>query len=80
MYSPFARLIHYEGRTRGDHIPANDILVGYQQMKAAIEGGDPYYNPNLSYNYRIPVLAHLGEESRSVRIKRIVNATKIVGT
>lgn len=73
VYSPYARLIHYEGRTRGHHIPVNDIVVGYEKMKTAISEGDRYYNPNLSYRNRIPELVQPGEESRQDRIRRIVN-------
>ncbi|MFC2025786.1 glycosyltransferase [Chloroflexota bacterium] len=75
VYTPFAQLIHFEGKSRGNYIPANDIIVGYDHMGNAINRGDPYYNPNLSYRTRIPSLKSPGEESRKERIERIINTT-----
>ncbi len=72
VYTPYARMRHHEGRSRGDFIPANDILVGYEQFHETVQAGDPYYNPNLSYASRMPALKPKAEENRIARLDRIV--------
>ena len=72
VYTPYARLRHYEGRSRGYYMPVNDLLRGYTHMKDLVEAGDPFYNPNLSYSSRRPKLAHPEEEDRLSRLSRIV--------
>jgi GT2 family glycosyltransferase len=71
VYTPYARLIHYEGQTRFRHIPAADIQLGYNQLKDAVQRGDPYYNPNLSYAVRIPTFRRKFEDSPGERLKAI---------
>jgi len=51
VYTPFARLIHYEGATREKYlkqIPKNDFHTSYKHYEPFIKNGDPYYNVNLS--------------------------------
>jgi GT2 family glycosyltransferase/cyclopropane fatty-acyl-phospholipid synthase-like methyltransferase len=76
LYTPYARLRHHEGISRGDHIPAKDIHVGADQLMNIVEAGDPYFNPNLSYTSRIPMLAKQGEEGRIERLQRIMDLAK----
>jgi GT2 family glycosyltransferase/2-polyprenyl-3-methyl-5-hydroxy-6-metoxy-1,4-benzoquinol methylase len=71
VYTPFARLRHYEGGSRGQHIPDHDILKGYEHTKEIVEAGDRFFNPNLSYSVRMPTLAWRGEETRADRLRRI---------
>lgn len=71
VYTPFARLRHHEGGSRGQHIPVDDILRGYEHMHVKVEKGDPYFNLNLSYAHRIPHLSTYDEESRIARLKRL---------
>jgi GT2 family glycosyltransferase len=73
VLTPYAGLIHHEGMTRAKFIPKDDILQGYQDVRAVIETGDPYYNPNLSYAYHIPTLKRNHEEEPSERISKIVS-------
>jgi len=73
VYTPYARLIHHEGRTRFRHIPEQDIQRAYEHLKERVEEGDPFYNPNLSYKVRRPTLKRRGEEAPIVRLKHIVN-------
>jgi len=73
VYTPYARLIHHEGRTRFRHIPEQDIQRAYEHLKERVEEGDPFYNPNLSYKVRRPTLKRPGEEASIVRLKHIVN-------
>jgi glycosyltransferase involved in cell wall biosynthesis len=54
VYDPFIRLIHHEGATRGLSLPAKDVFRATVQMYNRIKEGDPFYNPNLSINYRLP--------------------------
>ncbi|HWR98372.1 MAG TPA: glycosyltransferase [Candidatus Methanoperedens sp.] len=72
LYTPFARLTHHEGKTRGRHIPAGDMRLGHDHLAALIEAGDPFFNPNLSYAQRTPRIARDGEEPRLARLGRLV--------
>ena len=71
MYTPFARLRHHEGGSRGQYIPVDDILRGYDQLHDLVEQGDRYFNPNLSYAARVPTLSSEEEESRIVRLRHL---------
>ncbi len=73
VYNPFARLIHYEGRTRSHDIPAKDIETGFYRFRDVISHGDPFYNPNLSYAIRRPTFRRLKEEPPEKRLSHILN-------
>lgn len=75
VYNPFARLIHYEGKSRGRYIPGNDVRLGYERLKETVAQGDPYYNPNLSYAVRLPTLRRSWEEDRLHRLETILRYT-----
>lgn len=57
IFTPFAELYHYESKTRG--LEEGEKLRRYEKecehfrekWKAALEAGDPYYNPNFSLDY-----------------------------
>jgi hypothetical protein len=72
VYTPYARLLHYEGRTRSKYIPAGDIQVGAGRFEQIVKQGDPFYNPNLSYSIRRPVLKRTWEETPIERLGKIV--------
>ena len=72
MYTPYARLRHFEGKSRGDHILLHDIQVGVERLLDLVRRGDPYFNPNLSYTLRVPAIAGLDEEDRTARLERLV--------
>jgi GT2 family glycosyltransferase/glycosyltransferase involved in cell wall biosynthesis len=72
IYTPFARVLHREGGTRGFFVPPNDVLRAYFQMLSTVRAGDPFFNPNLSYIHRRPAIAQPGEESRDERLERIL--------
>ncbi len=74
VYTPFARLIHHEGGTRGRSMPYADMQRAYTRFHELIIGGDPYYNPNLSYGSQIPLLRPSEEESRLERVERLMGA------
>ena len=71
LYNPFARLIHYEGKSRGRYIPSQDIRLGYEHLKDYVRQGDPFYNPNLSYAVCLPTLCRRSEQSRAERLAMI---------
>lgn len=52
LYTPFARLYHYEGKTRDPNkpapIPTSDTQLLLKKWGDFIQNGDPYYNPNLT--------------------------------
>jgi GT2 family glycosyltransferase len=48
VYTPHARLYHYEAKTKAERIP-NPYEIRYMQQKwAHVIAHDPYYNPNLT--------------------------------
>jgi hypothetical protein len=72
LYNPFVRLRHYEGQSRGNLIPVEDIQLGYEHLGDLVIEGDPYYNPNLSYGVPTPSIVKADEISRIERLKQIV--------
>ncbi|MGH7393311.1 MAG: glycosyltransferase family 2 protein [Candidatus Rokuibacteriota bacterium] len=48
VYTPWARLCHYEGATRGRLHPTPDERLFQERWAAFLDRGDPYYNPNFS--------------------------------
>jgi GT2 family glycosyltransferase len=69
VYSPFARLYHYEGRTRGYETPSEDTRIGYERLEPYLVNEDPYFSPNLT-NSRIPkcITGFHSEDERKQRI------------
>lgn len=53
VYTPFANLYHFEGRSRGYATPVHDIQKGYQQLSSYLVAPDPYYSEHLTLT-RIP--------------------------
>ena len=78
VYTPFARLLHHEGGTRGLSLPASDVLRASCKMFSMIQAGDPFYNPNLSYNQRRTAISVPGEESRTERLFYILTQFDMV--
>lgn len=72
LFTPFTRLLHYEGRTRFNHVPVPDLRRAYQEIRSQIEAGDPYFNPNLSYLSCLPMLVEPNEESCRERLRRVM--------
>jgi len=71
VYTPFARLRHHEGGSRGQHIPVDDILRAYDHMHTLVAQGDPFFNPNLSYASRVPQLSRADEQTREARLRHL---------
>lgn len=77
VVDPFARLRHIERATRGSSIPHSDFCVSLWHYQQHLYGGDPFFNPNLSYQDPIPRL--LGpDEPSSLRIVSDVIGRDIV--
>ena len=51
VYTPYARLYHYEGGTRGRVHPTKDEQTFRARWSNAGIYRDPYYNPNLDLRY-----------------------------
>ncbi len=70
VYTPFARLYHYEGKSRGYSTPIEDIKRAYNKHADHIEKHDPYFSPNLTYT-RIPKITtrRTSEENRRQQIE-----------
>jgi GT2 family glycosyltransferase len=48
VYTPVARLYHYEGATRRRIRPFEDDRYFWARWRHVLERGDPYYHPNLT--------------------------------
>jgi GT2 family glycosyltransferase len=70
FYTPYARLIHREGLTRGTYCPPSDQLLGFEHMKDIVREGDPYFSPNLSYSRVVPAVLAENEEAPIDRLRR----------
>jgi predicted glycosyltransferase involved in capsule biosynthesis len=73
IVTPFAKLTHYEGRSRGYVTPVGDILRGYEKFETYLIDDDPYFSPNLTYT-RIPKCAlkksSAGDNRQQIEIRR----------
>lgn len=78
IYTPYARMLHHEGGSRGLHIPRTDVVRATFQMLPRILDGDPYFNPNLSYLSRLPAFARPDTESRAERLLRVLHTFDLV--
>ena len=78
VYTPFTRLIHHEGGSRGFSQPASDVLRATVKMYSRITAGDPFFNPNLSYNFRLPQIASPKELSRESILLKILSDYNLV--
>jgi ADP-heptose:LPS heptosyltransferase/GT2 family glycosyltransferase len=48
VFTPYALLYHYEKMSRKDMEEEEDIQLFWERWRPLLEGGDPYYNPNLT--------------------------------
>jgi O-antigen biosynthesis protein len=63
VMTPYAKLMHVGGITRGSYITPENYFASYKHYKPFLQSGDPYYNPNLSYKESIPQIRDSKEES-----------------
>ncbi len=71
VYTPFAPIRHFEGQSRGSHIPLEDIRTGVGDFLPWVRQGDPYFNPNLSHTFRMPALAAPTEADPVARLEKM---------
>jgi GT2 family glycosyltransferase/glycosyltransferase involved in cell wall biosynthesis len=62
VYNPFIRISHEESATRQGPIPPQDFRESYTHYQPYLQGGDPYFNPNLSMWSLIPALREADEQ------------------
>jgi GT2 family glycosyltransferase len=70
VYTPFARLRHDEGATRGGVFPPSDTRRALDRMGDLVSSGDPYFHPGLSHESLLPALPRRGDRPRDVLLKR----------
>jgi GT2 family glycosyltransferase len=73
MYTPFARLHHDAGSTRGRYTPKADMQKAFQILEPYLERGDLFFNPNLSYAHPYPGLAGENDIDLVERVKRMLS-------
>ncbi|HLG25873.1 MAG TPA: glycosyltransferase [Candidatus Gracilibacteria bacterium] len=59
VYTPYARLYHYESLSRGFEVNLKEVRYMQERHGRTIEKGDPYYNPNLTrerFDFSLKVL------------------------
>jgi len=71
IYTPFARLRHWEATTRRRSNPPHDVRRACEQMRDLVEAGDPYFNPNLSCTSLIPMLPLRFDRGRFEKFRRL---------
>ena len=77
VYTPFARLLHHEGSSRGFYLPPGDLIRATLQMWPIIKGGDPNFNINLSYLNRLPDFARPNEQRRDQRLLYVLQTFRL---
>ena len=65
VMTPFARLLHRESATRRKDPPANDVRESLRAYAPYLDGGDPFFNPNLTRADRSCRVAAPTKETRS---------------
>jgi len=73
VWLPFVRLLHYEGGTRGHHIPRQDVARATHHMWQLVLAGDPYFHPELSNVQRQPALGSPDTETRLQRFHKVLD-------
>ena len=68
VYTPFAKLYHFEGQARGYTTPVSDIIHAYDKMWDNLSKDDPYYSPNLTHT-RIPKCAL--NDARAMKLEQM---------
>jgi GT2 family glycosyltransferase/2-polyprenyl-3-methyl-5-hydroxy-6-metoxy-1,4-benzoquinol methylase len=72
VVTPRARLRHIEGATRGDVVPEEDFCLSFWHYQGELYGGDPFFNPSLSYEDPIPRLARPEDRHPAVLVSTTI--------
>ncbi|MDM8529917.1 glycosyltransferase [Anaerolineales bacterium HSG25] len=78
LYTPFARLLHHEGASRGKFAPTCDLLRATVQFLPFVIQDDPYFNPNLSYAFNQPNIVEQNATERQVRLLHILQGHNLI--
>ena len=68
VVTPFARVRHMESATRGTAGVPEDFPTSYWRYQRWLQGGDPYFSPNLSLQSGVPALRAKEEPSPLVAV------------
>jgi GT2 family glycosyltransferase len=69
VYTPYAQLYHYQGKSRGYNTPIPDLLRGFEDFREFVINGDPYFSSSLTYT-TVPECI-LGDFSREEKIHQL---------
>jgi len=56
VYTPYARLLMKEHKNRNNFIPDTNRILLNEKMSEIVITGDPFFNPNLSYQNYVPAV------------------------
>ncbi len=56
IYTPYARLLYKEYKERKRYIPDTDRILQNKLFSEIFKLGDPFFNPNLSYQNYVPAV------------------------
>ncbi len=73
-YTPFARLVHHEGATRGHSNPTDDLRRSAFDIRRLGFADDPYFHPGLSGTESIPALRVGGDPSTKESLQQITTS------
>ena len=76
LYTPFAEINHFEGKSRGFATPRQDLLRGFDVLGEWISKEDPYFSPNLTYT-TIPI-CQFGDNEINKRLEQIAQRKKYI--
>jgi|GEM_PF-1338989 len=74
LYTPFARLRHHEGASRGKQVLLHDMLRVYDHLADLVAAGDPFFSPNLSLVAVVPRPVGRGEGAAIDNLRRAITA------
>ncbi|HSP55780.1 MAG TPA: glycosyltransferase [Dehalococcoidia bacterium] len=72
LCTPFAGVIHHERSTRGNWDVRSDAFTSFWHYQSFLNGGDPYFSPNLSIFSSIPQLRHPDEPTPTQVVSPII--------
>ncbi|MDM8527921.1 glycosyltransferase [Anaerolineales bacterium HSG24] len=78
LYTPFARLLHHEGASRGKFAPTSDLIRATVQFFPFVVQDDPYFNPNLSYATNQPTIVEENPTGRPTRLLHILQGHNLI--
>ena len=71
LLNPFINLVHHEGKTRKEKVITQDCSLFEKEFKNILDGGDKFYNENLSYLSFEPRIKYAFELSPLSRIDKL---------